>query len=281
MSMDNLIKPRRQSNWDWRAAGNFIGGGSGSGLLLLAAFASQPQLFFAALALVALGLLCVWMEIGRPLRAMNVFLHAHTSWMTREALVAPPLFLCGALAAWTGNALWVWPAALLALLFLYCQARIVNAAKGIPAWRARGTVPLIVATGLTEGAGLLAFLLALSGAAQPGWLAVALLLLLAARGWAWRSYRKELSAGNTPRQTLATLDRIEVPFMWTGHAAAAALILAALALPAMNGPWLLGAAGLLAAGGGWLLKYTLIVRASFNQGYALPRVPVRGAGAPS
>jgi phenylacetyl-CoA:acceptor oxidoreductase 26-kDa subunit len=281
MSMDKLIKPRRQSNWDWRAAGNFIGGGSGSGLLLFAAITSQPSLIMAALALIALGLLCVWMEIGRPLRAMNVFLHAKTSWMTREALVAPPLFLCGALAAWTGSALWVWPAALLALLFLYCQARILHAAKGIPAWRARGTVPLILATGLTEGAGLLVFMLACIGATQPKWPAVALLVLLASRAVAWRRYRKELSAGKTPRQTLATLDRIEVPFMWTGHGAAAALILMALALPGLNGEWMVGAAGLLAAAGGWLLKYTMVIRASFNQGYALPRVPVRGSGVPS
>lgn len=282
MSMDTLIKPRRQTNWDWRAAGNFIGGGSGSGLLLFAAISSgSGSTILTALGLIALGLLCVWLEIGRPLRAMNVFLHAHTSWMTRESLVAPPLFLCGVLAAWTGNALWFWPAGLLALLFLYCQGRILNAAKGIPAWRARGTVPLIVVTGLTEGAGLLAFILALTGAGQPAWLAAVLLILLAARAWAWRSYFKELSSAKTPRQALATLNGIEVPFMWTGHGATAALILMALALPAMNGPWLVGAAGLLAAASGWLLKYTMIVRASFNQGYALPRVPVRGSGVPS
>jgi phenylacetyl-CoA:acceptor oxidoreductase 26-kDa subunit len=281
MSMDNLIKPRLQTNWDWRAAGNFIGGGCGSGLLLFAALASQPLLFLVALALVALGLLCVWLEIGRPLRAINVFLHPQTSWMTREALVAPPLFLCGALAAWTGSVLWIWPAAALALLFLYCQARIVNAAKGIPAWRARGTVPLVFATGLTEGAGLLAFVLAVSGKAQPGWLSTALLILLMARYWTWSSYRKELAAGNTPRQTMAVLNGIEIPFIWTAHGAAAGLILLATALPALNGPWLVAGAGLLAAAGGWLLKYTLIVRASFNQGYALPRVPVRGSGVPS
>ncbi|RZI41114.1 phenylacetyl-CoA:acceptor oxidoreductase [Herbaspirillum sp. HC18] len=278
MSMDNLIKPRRQTNWDWRAAGNFICGGCGTGLLAFAAFASQPQVFVAALALVALGLLCVWLEIGRPLRAMNVFLHAHTSWMTRESLVAPPLFLCGVLAAWTGSALWMWPAALLALLFLYCQARILHAAKGIPAWRAKGTVPLIIATGLTEGAGLLAMLLVICDKAQPGWLAGALLVLLAARAWAWRSYRKELSNGKTPRQALTTLNKIEVPFMWTGHGAAAVLILVAFALPSLNGPALVAGAGLLAMASGWLLKYTIIVRASYNQGYALPRVPVRGAG---
>ena len=282
MSMNTLIKPRLQSNWDWRAAGNFIGGGSGSGLLLFAAISgASASTILAALALIALGLLCVWMEIGRPLRAMNVFRHAQTSWMTREAFVAPPLFLCGALAAWTGSALWFWLSALLAITFLYCQARILHAAKGIPAWRARGTVPLIAATGLTEGAGLLAFILAWSGAAQPAWLKVSLLVLLAARAWAWRSYRKELSAGKTPRQAIAMLNRIEVPFMWTGNGAAAALILMALALPALNGPWIVAAAGFMAASGGWLLKYTMVVRASFNQGFALPRVPVRGSGVPS
>jgi phenylacetyl-CoA:acceptor oxidoreductase subunit 2 len=221
------------------------------------------------------------MEIGRPLRAMNVFLHAQTSWMTREALVALPLFLCGALGAWTGSGLWIWTAALLALLFLYCQARILHAAKGIPAWRAKGVVPLIVATGLTEGTGLLAFLIACSGLKQPQWLPLALLVLLAGRGWFWHGYRKELSRGNTPRQTLTTLDSIQVPFMWTGHAAAAALILAALVIPALNGPGVVAGAGLLCAASGWLLKYTMVVRASFNQGYALPRVPVRGSGVPS
>lgn len=276
MSMDKLIKPRLQTNWDWRAAGNFIGGGSGSGLLLIAALTGQPSLFIVALALIALGLLCVWMEIGRPLRAMNVFLHARTSWMTREALVAPPLFLCGTLAAWTGSAGWTWSAALLAALFLYCQARILHAAKGIPAWRARGTLPLVVATGATEGAGLLAFLLVLAAKPLPAWLPAVLLLLLAARAWAWRSYRKELGAGKTPRETLTRLSRIEAPFLWGGHGAAAALVLTALALPGLNGAWLAGSAGLLAAAAGWLLKYTVVVHASHNQGYALPRVPVRG-----
>lgn len=278
MSMDKLIKPRRQTNWDWRAAGNFIGGGSGTGLLIFAAAASQPLLVFPGLALIALGLLCVWMEIGRPLRALNVFLHAHTSWMTREALVAPPLFLCGALAAWTGNPFLLWLSALLAVLFLYCQGRILHAAKGIPAWRAQGVVPLVAATGLTEGAGLLAVLLALTGAAQPAWLPVALLVLLGVRAWTWRSYLKELASGKTPGGALTALNRIEVPFLWTGHGAAAALILLALALPGMDKSWLVAGGGLLAAAAGWLLKFTVVVRASFNQGYALPRVPVRGSG---
>jgi len=34
------ITPWHQNNWDWRAAGNFIGGGSGTGLLFFATLAA-------------------------------------------------------------------------------------------------------------------------------------------------------------------------------------------------------------------------------------------------
>lgn len=283
MKTDNLIKSRLQKNWDWRAAGNFVCGGSGAGLLLFSALAAGPGLAYrplglAGLVLIATGLFCVFLEIGRPLRSMNVFRHAHTSWMTREALLAPPLFLCGALALWTGGAPWSYLTALLALLFLYCQGRILTAAKGIPAWRAPRIVTLILATGLAEGAGLLTLLLALAGAmAQVKSLAFVLVLLLGARVLLWRVYRKDLGVPTTPRQVHAVLDTIELPFIKIGHWAAVALLLLALVVPA-GGAWLAGAAGLLAAGAGWLFKYTLIVRASYNQGYALPRIPVRGGG---
>ena len=287
MKTDNLIKSRRQTNWDWRAAGNFICGGSGTGLLLFAGLVAGPNLAYgplagAGLVLIAVGLFCVWLEIGRPLRSMNVFLHARTSWMTREALVAPLLFLSGALAIWTGGAPWIWLTAALAMLFLYCQARIIQAAKGIPAWRAQRAVPLFITTGLTEGAGLLALALAVAGVMpQANWMAAALLPLLIARVLLWRAYRQELVAPSTPRKVLAVLDTIELPLVKIGHWTVVAMLLLALAMPAGASAWLIAAAGLLAAAGGWLLKYTLIVRASFTQGYALPRLPVRGAGVPS
>ena len=70
------IAPWRQANWDARAAANFIGGGSGTGLLIAAAVASAAgapyrPLALVALALVAIGLGCVWLEIGRPWRALQ------------------------------------------------------------------------------------------------------------------------------------------------------------------------------------------------------------------
>src|ERR1039458_10170488 len=95
--------PRQQSNWDARAAANFICGGAGGGLLFATALASGRgddlrPLVVVALALVGIGLLAVWLEIGRPWRALNVYLHAATSWMTREAMMAPLLFASGAAA---------------------------------------------------------------------------------------------------------------------------------------------------------------------------------------
>jgi phenylacetyl-CoA:acceptor oxidoreductase subunit 2 len=53
---------------------------------------------------------------------------------------------------------------------------------------------------------------------------------------------------------------------------------AALAL-AFAGYWVPAAAPLAGAAAlatGWWLKYALVTRASFNQGFALPHLPVRG-----
>lgn len=286
MSAGNQSRPQHQTNWDWRAAGNFIGGGTGSGLLLFAAISSiaglSPALpICAALVLIALGLFCVWLEIGRPWRSMNVMLHARTSWMTRESLLAPFLFGAGLIALATGGAGALWLVALLAVLFLYCQARILNAAKGIPAWRQKLVVPLIIATGLTEGAGMLALLAALSGTAQIAWLPSALLGLLMLRALLWRAYRKNLASQGAPQQTLAVLDRLELPFIKIGHWTVALVLLLVLLQPTLApAQWLTALAGLLAVAGGWLFKYTLIVRAGYNQGYALPHVPVRGGAGP-
>jgi phenylacetyl-CoA:acceptor oxidoreductase subunit 2 len=160
------IAPWRQANWDARAAANFIGGGTGTGLLIATASASAAgapyrPLALVALALIAIGLGCVWLEIGRPWRAFNVFLHPQTSWMTREAIVAVPLFGAGLAAMWQDGGAYAWVAAAFAAGFLSCQAQILKAAKGIPAWRTPRVVPLIVATGLAEGAGVLALACAL------------------------------------------------------------------------------------------------------------------------
>ncbi|UCE30344.1 MAG: dimethyl sulfoxide reductase anchor subunit [Burkholderiales bacterium] len=261
--------PWQQQNWDWRAACNFMCGGAGAGLIVFAALAGAPRWMLAlGVALIGLGLLAVWAEIGRPWRAVNVLFNARTSWMTREALVAP-LVVAAAALAWLGVSVANPVAALLALAFVYCQARIVQACRGIPAWREPSLVPLLVATGLAEGGALL--LLPAVPVGRAVWLGFALALL--ARLVAWGVWRRRIEV--VPR-ALAAIDAAGQVFK------ASSLLALVVALSAMSVPQALAvtlqvAAGLLAVGGGLWFKYTLITRAGFNQGFALAHLPVRAA----
>lgn len=279
------VEPELQPFWDERAAGNFIGGGAGSGLLLWTAIAASghgtataPTLLLA-LACIGAGLFCVWMEIGRPLRALNVFFHARTSWMTREAIVAGPLFLLGLLALFTGSLFVVWLAALVAMAFLYCQARILQAARGIPAWREPALLPLVMATGLTEGAGLLALASPLLAGSPGNEFAVPLLVLVVLRYGLSRRYARRLAApGNAPLKTLHALRETDRQFLLIGHYFPAVLLVAALAAGGSFGTALLALAGAAVTGGGWLFKLALITRIAYTQGFALQHVPARTPG---
>lgn len=267
--------PWLQQSWDWRAAMNFVCGGAGSGLIVAAALAgSPPPVLLAGAALVGLGLLCVALELGRPLRALNVFANPRSSWMSRESIAASALMLAVALAL-VRVPLAVFAAALLALVFLYCQGRLLNAARGIPAWREPLVVPLIVATGLAEGTGLWLALGATRDAPPPLLAWAAFVLLLIARGGLWVAWRRRLRAA---AGALAAADRAGRVFLG-GTWIAAAFALAALAtpLPPSLGPVLELAAGLLAAASGMWFKFTLVTRAAFNQGFALVHLPVRGS----
>lgn len=279
------IKPWHQTNWDARAAGNFIGGGSGTGLLIFAAIsvlAAGPASGYRwqaglALVLVAAGLACVFAEIGRPFRALNVFLHPHTSWMTREAMVAPFLFCSGAVAIWAGGGIFSTVAALLAAGYLYCQARMIAAAKGIPAWREPKIIPLFLSTGLVEGAGLSALIAALQPGGAPRWLAAVLLVALILRRLAWKTYHEALERTGAPKKALEVLGRLRGNFERYGQSLPEMLLVAALFFRSEQ-VWLIPLAGVVAVLAGWTLKFTIVARAAYNQGFALPMVPVRGQG---
>ena len=280
MSGPEHLAPQRQSNWDWRASANFICGGSGGGLLVWTACAALGgadlrAFVLAALALIGVGLTCVWFELGRRWRAINVLRHGASSWMTREAIVATFLFCCGAIAL-TGShqKLAVSASGVLGLAFLFSQARILAANKGIPAWRHRLCPPMVLATGLAEGAGMLTPL-TLSMPAALITLSVLLALLAAARLLAWRRYLLALQRDGAPTDAIAELRAIDRELTWAGSAVPVVL---ALLAGAISQPLLAVLAGALIVFTGARLKYTLICRASFVQGFALPRVPVRGAG---
>lgn len=283
----NPAAPTLQTIWDWRAALNFIGGGTGTGLLLTVPLAAAlgaaiPAPTLAGLAFVAAGLAMVWLEIGRPLRALHVFFNPRTSWMTREGAVAVPLMAAGLLAAWLPS---IWLALLVALLaatFLYCQGRILRASKGIPVWRTPRIVPLIVTTGLTEGAAAFVVLMpALAPAAMAaGGLPIlaALMALVVVRYGAWRVYRRTLK-GNAPLEALNVLDRAEPVIVVVGTVAPLLAGLGATLTPAFyTGLAVLG--GVFAAAAGWYLKWIIVTRAAYNQGFALAHTPARGGGRP-
>lgn len=249
---------RPQRHWDARAALNFMFGGSGAGLMAAGVLIEPPSPWplACAAALIAVGLTAVWLEIGKKTRALHVLFNPYTSWMARESFAA---FILFPLALGSILTLRLIPAAALAaLVFLWCQARILRAARGIPAWRAPQVVPLIVCSGLAEGAGLALFF------SQEPLLLAAFALAVAARAGAWLRY-----AAAIKNATLAPAGR---SLLAVGTAGALACAVGGL----YAGPlaWLAAAA---AVGTGWWLKFALVTRASSFQGFSLPHLPVRGA----
>jgi phenylacetyl-CoA:acceptor oxidoreductase subunit 1 len=277
------VEPTLQQHWDWKASANFVCGGLGSGLFIFAALLGLRHreilpLGWLALAIMALGLSVLMLKIGKPLRALYVMRQPRRSWMTRESWIAAVMFPLAALALWFANVALLVVASVLAFGFLFCQAMILQQAKGIPAWRTNWVVPLILATGFAEGCGLLLAAItpnpALTALANAVAVAAAVLALL--RAWVWRSYLTGLAIEGAPVRTLAVFDRYRPWMAVGGLLLPVALIVVGLALPVARP--LLALAGLAIMAAGSVLKFILVTRASFNQGFALQHTPVRGAG---
>lgn len=268
--MKQSVRAQLQRYWDVRATGNFAFGGTGSGLILAStvafALGERPALaLMIGLCLIGLGLFCVWLEIGKPWRSINVFFHARTSWMTREAMLVPPLFAAGGTAIFL-DMRFILVAAMFAAAFLYCQARILHASRGIPAWCQNETVPLIVATGIAEGTGL--FLVV--GMASTPMIALALVAAVL-REFAREIHRRALARDKAPAGTLRWFSLPEE------KALTMARLLAIVSLAAALPGWptaMLG--GLLAVATGWGLKYMLVNRAAFTRGHIIQHTPARG-----
>lgn len=273
--MRQVVKANLQRHWDIRAAGNFSFGGTGTGVVLASAlafaFGAAPRLPVAAgLGLIGLGLFCVWLEIGKPWRSINVIFHPRTSWMTRESLLMPPLMAAGA-AAVVIDMRFIVLAAVLAAAYLYCQARMLHAARGIPAWCQNETVPLIVTTGLAEGTGLYLAIGDTSAVMVAAALAAGLI-----REIVREAYRRGLVRAKAPAGTLAWFSLPEEKLLTAARLASIALLLLALVgVPA--GAAALG--GILAVAAGWGLKVMLITRAAYTRGHVIPRTPTRGRDA--
>ena len=280
------VEPWHQKHWDWKASGNFLCGGAGAGLFgfaTIASLAGTPALVpgLLALAIIALGLLLLMFKIGRPWRFLYVLRQPQRSWMTREAWVAGVLFPLALAALWSGQRIALVAAALVGLIFLFCQGMILEQAKGIPAWRTPRVIALIMATGLAEGCGLFlllaAFLPALGSVAEP--MAIALAVLAAARIWTWWRYLNALESEGAPTRTLEIFTACRGWFFAAGLVLPVTLVAAGLVLTVTNAV-LFALAGFSVFVTGWAIKFILITRAAYNQGFALPHTPIRGSGVP-
>ncbi len=296
----HALTGKRQTLWDWKGATNFILGGFGSGLIIMTYIgslfgavdpAALPAIYTAGAFTMAVGLLTLLAKIGKPFRILNALRRPQTSWMTREIYVAAVFFALMGLEVlpfvlqtelWSVDALASLHTgvAIAAVGFLYCQARILWAAKGIPSWRAPLIPWMLFATGLFEGLGALAVAQALAPEYfSAGQYIAGLGALLAAVNFGlWRRYIGQ--AEDAGIQPLAIRDLVSVTpgLMLGGHLAPFVIFGGGLFVAALATLPVQAATGLAVLWGGWLWKKTVITKACHFQGYALPRLPQRGSG---
>lgn len=285
---ENPLVGKLQRYWDRRAVMNFALGGMSSGLGFVAMLAwsagylsdaALHQIFIASATLMAVGLFSVFMEIGRKMRAMNGFLRPQTSWMTREMYVVAVYY--PSIAAW-----FIWPQSWLlvlsgcsALAFLYSQGRILQAAKGIPAWRVPMMIGMLVATGLYEGTGLyaLACVFMPDGSRFGSGTAAFALLMAVINAALWHRYRENAKANGIPPLARAVINKMSPLLHICGHALPAIILLAINIRPTLP-EWTLALSGALIVASGFFWKAMIITKASYQQGFALHRYPQRGSG---
>jgi len=296
---ENALVGQRQTFWDWRAAMNWCFGGLATGFVIAAYVASLagaaplsglPLANFVGGVVMAVGLFFVWLKIGRRFRAWRAATRWQSSWMTRE-LYAADIFALGVIV----GLFWPHPlvlalTALAAVVFLVCQAKILHMARGIPAWRAPLVPWMIVSTGLLEGAAAyvvydLVYAQALSDTALSA-AALIIVLLIAVTAGLWGSYLAGAREAGLPPLARAAVRSTATWLLLMGHGVPAVLFLmlgnaglAGLIAPAAQPlASFVFAAALLVMFGGLFAKYALVVKAGYQQGYALGGLPQRGSG---
>jgi phenylacetyl-CoA:acceptor oxidoreductase subunit 1 len=288
--------PQRQHTWHGLAVANFYAGPTGAGLYLLATLAgwlqgpsaplidlAQPLASLAGLrpwdfnpqqwagllgpALVAVGLLSVAAEAGRPFRGFNVFRNLGRSWMSRESAFAMVFMALAVLDTlfWQNRAVQAL-AAVAGMGVALAQGLILSRAKGVPAWN----VPLMplyfITSALAFGAGALLVLVGLHGDAlrEPGaWAALGVVLALADL-MVWQRYLATPPRTDTFRHAIVVLklpaQRLAIEGL--GHALPVLLLGAAALFPG-TAPVLLLGAGLALLAGGLLARVALVLKAAF------------------
>lgn len=284
----NPLVGQRQTFWDMRAAMNFIMGGFGAGLVIIATLlhfvAGLPadrllQNYMVAGAIIAVGLFFVWLKIGRKLRAPFVILRPQTSWMSREVYAVALVFIFGFIDYLSPSPVLHALTALAALLFLYCQTKILHMSKGIPTWRVAMMPWMLLMSGLYEGVGVAALYVAVVPVAMPTTYTLPLLgmLLALANLVLWRNYISGAKRRGIGALSRADLRRATPSIMLIAHLVPFLLFGIFMFWP-LGPAWLLGVGGALVLAGGALWKSVVITRACHQQGFALGKWPQRGSG---
>jgi len=284
----NPMVGQPQTFWDIRACLNFTFGGASTGLAIIAWLTyvagglTQEGLTTINLLAgggMAIGLFSVFLEIARKARFLYVLRRPQTSWMTRETY-AVAIFYPALMAQL------LWPAEILNLIvmlaaaaFLYCQGRILHAAKGIPAWRVNQMPWMLILTGLFEGAGLLAIAADLFLSLKDGAIVAAGCggILAVINALLWQQYLSSAKANNIPPLAIRALREQTLGLIIIGHILPILGFAIFLSLTP-DQPIIAAIAGFCAIVGGVNWKRTVITRACHQQGFALPKVPQRGSG---
>ena len=102
-------------------------------------------------------------------------------------------------------------------------------------------------------------------------------IVVAIRAFAWHAYLGALRAEGAPTRTLQILDAARIRLFLLGLVLPITLIAAGFFITGAAVP-LFALGGLCAFFAGWALKFILVTRAAYNQGYAIEHTPVHGVG---
>ena len=285
---DNPLSGKPQTFWDLRAAMNFIMGGLGAGFIIMTYLLYLTNnltekvmlnIFLVSGIIIAIGLFFVWLKIGRKLRAFYVVLKPQNSWMSREVYAAGLLYLAGLIDYFSPSNFMHFIIAIAALAFLYCQARILHSAKGIPTWRAPKIPWILLATGFYEGFGLLAIYSFIypQSIPLPSILPVGGLVLAAINALLWRNYVMSLGDVGVGQKSQNLLLASTLKIQFISYLLPSILTMIFLVW-GNEGSWTLAVAGILVVVGSINWKILLITKACHQQGYAIAKFPQRGSG---
>ncbi|MEE2745547.1 MAG: 4Fe-4S dicluster domain-containing protein [Pseudomonadota bacterium] len=285
---ETSLSGRPQPFWDMRAAMNFILGGFGAGLIAISylTYISSgleenilPTLYIIGAVIIVIGLFFVWLKIGRKFRALYVLLRPQTSWMSREVYAVGFLFAFCALDYFYLSTIAHLLVALAALVFLFCQAKILSSSMGIPAWRSPLIPWMLLFSGLYEGIGLLNLCLAIIfiDIDAINILVAYSLVLNAVNLYLWIRYIIDSDKAGISPLAQTILSKASVWVHLFAHFIPATFSIVLLIYPVFKTELLIGT-GLAILVGSVIWKSVIIIRASHHQDFALEKYPKRGSG---